>query len=244
LIAVQHNVLASSPARPRPRVCEGDAVEEGGRLDHQPLAEPHEPRVGVFIGFAVESCAFPVPQYDHGVPVGVDPANVRRFKRPRLREPSAEGTEHFPDELVLASEGLRYLRTADDCPPEVVGEQVGYVAGAFLPVAKRLLGPLPVTRLVHGLFHSGPPSRAHPTLFSGVRGRRILRSSPCSRSALASYEVSFTWMLYSSISVIRPSLTTYFCAHSFRNGFPVAFTVPDSKPITTTVSFSVTNSPG
>lgn len=55
---------------------------------------------------------------------------------------------------------------------------------------------------------------------------------------------SSTLMLYSSISVISPSRTTYFCAHSLRNGFPVALTVPDSKPITTTVSFSVTNSRG
>src|SRR5215208_44246 len=75
-----------------PEFVEGYAVEEGGRLDHQPLAEPHEPRVGVLIRLAVESCAFPVPQYDHVVPVGVDPANVSRFKRPRLREPSAEGS--------------------------------------------------------------------------------------------------------------------------------------------------------
>jgi hypothetical protein len=33
-------------------------------------------------------------------------------------------------------------------------------------------------------------------------------------------------MSYSSISVIRPSRTTHFCIHSFRNGFPVAFTCP------------------
>jgi hypothetical protein len=58
------------------------------------------------------------------------------------------------------------------------------------------------------------------------------------------YGVVSTWTLYSCISVIRLSRTTYFCAHSFQNGLPVAFTVPDSKPNTTTVSPSVTNSPG
>jgi hypothetical protein len=33
-------------------------------------------------------------------------------------------------------------------------------------------------------------------------------------------------MSYSAISVIRPSRTTHFCTHSFRNGLRVAFTCP------------------
>jgi hypothetical protein len=53
---------------------------------------------------------------------------------------------------------------------------------------------------------------------------------PCPRLALMPYEVVVsTRMSYSSIfSVIRLSRTTYFCTHPFRNGFPVAFTVPAS----------------
>ena len=37
-------------------------------------------------------------------------------------------------------------------------------------------------------------------------------------------------MLYSAISTIWLSCTTYFCVHSFLNGCPVARTVPDSFP--------------
>src|SRR5690606_10907082 len=37
-----------------------------------------------------------------------------------------------------------------------------------------------------------------------------------------------TWTLYSAISTIWPSFTTYFCVHSLRNGCPVARTVPAS----------------
>jgi hypothetical protein len=87
-----------------PKFVEGDAVEEGGRLDHQTLVEPHEPRVGVLVGLPVEPCTFPVSQDDHGVAVGVDPAHGHRSER--LREPGAERLKHLPDELVLAVEGL------------------------------------------------------------------------------------------------------------------------------------------
>ena len=90
-----------------PEFVEGDAVEEGRRLDYQPLAKPHEPRVGVLVGLPVEPGAFPVPKDNHGVAVGVGPMHGHRAER--LRKAGAEGLKNLSDELFLAVEGLGYL---------------------------------------------------------------------------------------------------------------------------------------
>ena len=90
-----------------PKFVEGDAVEEGGHLNDQTLAEPHEPRIGVLVGLPVTPFALPIPKDDHGGAVGIDSAHG--YRPERLRKAGYEGPQHLPDKLFLAVEGLRYL---------------------------------------------------------------------------------------------------------------------------------------
>jgi hypothetical protein len=111
-------------------------------------------------------------------------------------------------------------RLEEPLPPDFIAWDVVAVFEASQTWDRDL--PVPV-------YYGGPVGTVMEETGAAIRGQRAGGA---------------VWTLYSTTSRIVPASTTYFCAHSLRNGSPVDRTVPDSLPNTTTVAARVTYASG
>ena len=127
-----------------PQPIERDAVVERSPFDHKTLGQLHDPGVAVLIWLPVVGDPAPIPDHDHGVVVGPDPADRDRPERLVHREPGPERRQDLIDELLLAAILLRRRRVSLYPPDHVGGEHIRDVAGSLLPGIEGLADDLPV----------------------------------------------------------------------------------------------------